>query len=362
MRWQQVGVVAGLVLLGGIAAVLIGYRVEEPSKVGAPILGLGPLHLWHCSDHMVLASLGERPTVDHDGRPTPVPNPPGRNAAIVTLDRAGQSHRRVVGKGFVSSLSASANGSLCAVVLHETESGLQSKALFRESDSDAWASLVAPPDVFGCARSDSSNGYLWGATSVFRTQDGGVSWERFQVPTGIIRRALTKWRPILDGRGGLLIPIQLGSGADIGAIAWLADHGATIERAGWQWPGEEVDFIGALSPGVHIVELRSNSNRQSRLLTVDLGGASGESQLAIVNGTIGDISAKGRRIAMVVVATEPPNLFEGSWGRSLMVSSDSGRSWKRRSVTDERIDSICTSDAGIWAASSSTRQVYWIGD
>lgn len=336
---------------------LSGCHREEFRVVAQAVPGTGALQLWTCSDERVDLSTGEsdRSTWSPGGTiPLEV------DAVLAAVDRKGHIQWNSVGRGSIGSISANKIGVLWATIVLEDETERHALVLKKDPGGAEWQRINSPPHVFAGAPGVERRGYLWNERTAFHTNDAGATWTAIPLDPVTIRRATTMWQPAIDVGGDLLVPAQVGPSGAVGSIFKANERGIVKRGNRWQWPGEEVRAIKSNGVGALIIALAPHGGMGARVLNLEMKAGEQRELWSASDGSIGELDARGSRIAMLVVESGAPSHFLGTWKRTLFVSDDNGQNWKRRDVTAEAISSICVSTSGIWAASTANRRVYWI--
>jgi hypothetical protein len=213
--------------------------------------------------------------------------------------------------------------------------------------------VSTPPGTFGGAFHTPSEGYVWGEKAVHRTTDGGRTWRRNRVDPGEIRRSPTKM-PQLSTGGDLWVPIQ---GAGSGALMVMQD-GAS--RAVAEWRGETIDSVRLAQDGTPYVVLVPDTAGGFRVLAIPPAGGDARELYRRPTGSVVEFTMAGPRMALLVADGPMPSSPLGAWPTALHTSVDGGKTWKVRSMTSARIESVCATPSGIWASSHAGRSLNFI--
>lgn len=340
-------------LLLGALFLLDGCSAARGIEVGSPLGGSGAITLWECSDaHAVL-------TVEEDDETT---DQPTRRFSVtpaslaVEIARSGASRKEQVAKGVVTQFGTTQQGIWWATLGNPAGPSDAVTLWTRDSRTRQWRNVALPRRARGAILTSPTIGYSWRDAELLRTVDGAADW----TPVGQLRvlDASIRRSPLTGPAGDVWLPIEKSSAG--AALASVNPAGEV--RIHFEWRGETLEAMQWSAPDVLIVALRSAEGKGVRIVHVDVKAGLQRELLKQDNGTLRDLRANGERIALLEIGSSMPSGLFGHWGTRLLTSSDAGKSWTTRDVTQHDLGSICVSPGGTWAVSSRTRQIFWLPD
>ena len=218
----------------------------------------------------------------------------------------------------------------------------------------SWTEVVgAPQGLIGVSFYSGSVGYVWSASTVYHTKDGGASWTSVESPGTLVAFSRGLSKPSLDPTGALWMPINH-HGTVWSKSNLLARFSAAARPVGL-FPNSpfRIDSIDA-SQAQSVWFLGRHRDRSQLELRRIHQEESKPRVTEVANFDTGLAKYLGVSGSNLVVGISQSK--EGVPLDRLVTSRDAGNSWKPVRLPEARIRIYCmTRDAALWLVGSSGR-------
>lgn len=280
------------------------------------------------------------------------------HATLIGISRAGEITEVAMGQALIAAFSAARDGTLWTVLLDVSTGRTRTRASMDRGQS--WVETAAPADIIGIAFETRHDGYAWSTTQVYRTVDGGNTWTNRSLLPFRRERGGSGGTARLGARGELWMPLDrpLSGHGDLPASTLVVVNPDLSIVNVAAWPDERILAI-ALDDAVALAAL-SPKTGGFRVERVALeSGASDRSTLLLAqrDAAMKGLQSRGSLFLLHEGYWEPQASMLSNLPATIEVSTDAGKTWRSRDVTDAAVSSACLADAGVWTISERYKRV-----
>jgi hypothetical protein len=280
------------------------------------------------------------------------------HATLVGIARTGEITEAAMGQALVAAFSTARDGALWIVLLDVSTDRTRTLASIDKGRS--WVETAAPADVIGVAFDTRLTGYAWSPTDVYRTVDGGNTWTSRSLLPFRRERAGGGGTARLGERGELWMPLERPSSerGELPTSMLVAVNPDLSFVNVAAWPEDRI--IGVAVGGAAVFAALSPRAGGFRIERVPLEPAHAGQRTVVLaqhRAAMLGLQARGGRFLLHQSFWKPQVSMLANLPATIEVTTDGGKTWPSRDVTDEAVSSACLSDAGVWTISERYKRV-----